>query len=125
MDQAVCLDTDVCIEIIRDTPNGRRVIDLVENKEIFISSISVFELYLRNFNLDKIDFFLEKVSILSFDTLAAKKSSEIDKKLKKKGKILEIRDIFIAASCLSKDLELATFNIKHFEKIDELILLKL
>ena len=125
MDQAVCLDTDVCIEIIKDTSNGEKVIELIKNKDVFISSISVFELYLRNFNLDKIDFFLEKISVLNFDTITVKKSSEIDKKLKEKGKILEIRDIFVAASCIVKSLELATFNIKHFESIKELKLLKI
>lgn len=124
MDKAVCLDTDVCIEIIKGTSKGIQITETIAEKEVFISSISVFELYLRNFNLDKLDLFLQKVYVLDFDTITAMRSSDIDKDLKKKGKLFEIRYIFIAASCIVNNLGLATFNFKHFESINGLSLLK-
>ena len=125
MEQKVCLDTGVGIEIIKDTATGVRILGLIEEHEIFISSISVFELYLREFNIDKIDFFLEKINVLDFNHLTAIKASDISKYLKDKGLVLEFRDIFIAASCIVNNCSLLTLNKKHFERINGLRLLGL
>src|SRR3989344_4284338 len=116
MEQKVCLDTGVGIEIIKDTATGVRILGLIEEHEIFISSISVFELYLREFNIEKIDF-------LDFNHLTAIKASDISKYLKDKGLVLEFRDIFIAASCIVNNCSLLTLNKKHFERINGLRLL--
>lgn len=125
MDERICLDTDACIEIIKGTDIGKFIGDNITDKEIFISSITVFELYLRSFNIDKIDLLLERVNIIAFDGEIAKKSSEIDKDLKRLGIILDIRDLFIAVSCITNDLDFITLNTKHFESIKELKLFKL
>lgn len=123
MEQKICLDTDICIEIIKDTPEGRKALDMIENYEIFLSSVSVFELYLRDFNLDKIDFFLEKVNILNFDGVLAKNASYLVKDLRERGSLIDFRDVFIAASCIMNDCGLLTLNKKHFERIRGLKLL--
>ncbi|MBW2740875.1 MAG: type II toxin-antitoxin system VapC family toxin [Deltaproteobacteria bacterium] len=39
---------------------------------------------------------------------------------RKKNKIIEFRDIFIAATAITNDMPLSTLNIKHFERIDDL-----
>lgn len=39
---------------------------------------------------------------------------------RKKNKIIEFRDIFIAATAITNDMPLSTLNVKHFERIDDL-----
>lgn len=121
MDQKICLDTDICIEIIKGREIGvvRRIID----KQVFISAISAFELYLRNTNLDAIDFFMNQVEILSFDGNVARLASSIDKELKISGNILDLKDLFIAATCMAYNCKLLTLNRRHFERIKGLELL--
>jgi len=38
--------------------------------------------------------------------------------LRQQNKMIEFRDIFIAATCLVNDLPVKTLNLKHFERID-------
>ena len=117
MEQKICLDTNACIEIINDTEVGKRIVDRIESYPIFITSIAVFELYLRKSNLDKIDYFLNKFTILPFDDICAREGSSIFKELKKEGKSIDIRDIFISSSCIINQCSLLTLNEKHFENI--------
>lgn len=87
-----------------------------------MSAIVQFELLLREKNLENIENFMSKVRILDFDELASRKASAIYKELKRKGKMVDFRDLFIAATCIVNNCKLATFNKKHFENIKELIL---
>src|SRR3989338_6281348 len=125
MEQKICLDTDVCIEIINKNPLYAEIFDKFYSSDVFISSITLFELFLREFNLKDIEKFISYFTILSFDDSCAIKGSEITKKLKKKGKIIDFRDIFIAASCIINNCSFLTMNKKHFDNIDELNLIKL
>jgi len=61
--------------------------------------------------------------ILSFNSHVADVASDIAKKLRTKNKIIEFRDIFIAATAIANDMPLSTLNIKHFERIDDLELI--
>ena len=63
---------------------------------------------------------IEGFDILSFNSNVADVASDIAKKLKAKNKIIEFRDIFIAATAIANDMPLSTLNIKHFERIDDL-----
>jgi tRNA(fMet)-specific endonuclease VapC len=58
--------------------------------------------------------------ILPFDRKAGIKAAEIYKLLKQQNKIIEFRDIFIAATCIVNNQSLITLNNKHFERIQEL-----
>ena len=82
-----------------------------------------FELLLREKNLEDIENFMSKVKILNFDELASRKASAIYKGLKRKGKVVDYRDLFIASICIVNHCKLATFNKKHFEHIDGLELI--
>ena len=120
MDQRVCLDTDVIIDILNNQERAQRLINKIENYDIFITSINLFELLQREINLDKIELFRKKVDMLTFDELSSRKASLIFKELKKTGKLIDFRDLFIAAICIANNCELATFNKKHFENVKSL-----
>ena len=123
MEQKVCLDTDICIEVIKNTEVGKNTLDVIAKSHVFISTITVFELYTRKTNIDKINFFLDKVDILDFDTRCAKIASKVHNSLKEDGTLIDFRDIFIAATCIENNCVIATLNKKHFERIKGLEIL--
>ncbi len=123
MDQKICLDTDACITILDKRDNYKELLVKLFPVSVYITTISVFELYLRKTNIDKVENILKDLEVLSFDSVAARKSSEILKLLKKSGKMIDIRDLFIASIAVANDCTLATFNRKHFKEIDEVQLL--
>ena len=124
MGEKVCLDTDVCIDILNSQPRVEALRNVILDAKIFIASITVFELYLRVTNMDKINNFLKNSDIISFDGNCAIQASDIYKELKSKGRLMEFRDIFIASSALANNCALATFNVRHFSNIKNLQLLK-
>ena len=123
MEQKICLDTDICIEIVKKNPSYEFIFDKFSSSEIFISSVTLFELFLREFRLDDMEKFVGYFAVLSFDENCATRGSEITRDLRKKGEIIDFRDIFIAATCLVNNCNLLTLNKKHFERIKELRLL--
>lgn len=122
MDEKICLDTDICIEIIK---GNKDFLDLIsQNKEVYTTSITIFELLLRKTNTEKVESFLQDINILDFDIVCAKVASNIYKNLEKSGNLIEFRDIFIAAMATFNDCTLATLNKKHFSRIKGLKLLE-
>ena len=123
MDAKVCLDTDASIEILKNTSKSHQLLGLIKEREVYITAIGVFELLLRETNLDAIEKLLLKTDILDFSELSARKAAEIFKDLKRRGKLIPIRDLFIASSSIVNNCALATLNKKHFENIKGLELL--
>ncbi|MDP4012932.1 MAG: type II toxin-antitoxin system VapC family toxin [Candidatus Nanoarchaeia archaeon] len=123
MEQKVCLDTDVVIAILNNEERAIQLIEKIKQSRVLITSITIFELFLRKTNLHAIEIFRNKVQVLDFDEDSARKASEIFKELQKKGKIIDFRDIFIASICLLNKCSLATFNRKHFENIPKIELI--
>ncbi len=119
LDQKICLDTDVVIAILNNEKRTLSLISKIENAEIFISTVTLFELLLRETNLDIIENFKDKVQILNFDELSSRKASYIFKELKKNEKLIDFKDLFIASTSIANNCLLATFNRKHFERLKE------
>jgi tRNA(fMet)-specific endonuclease VapC len=120
VEQKVCLDTDVVIAMLNNEERAKEIINQIEDDTVFITTITFFELLLRKTNLQAIEIFRNKVYILDFDEEAARKASTIFKELQKKGRTTDIRDVFIAATCITHKCRLGTFNKKHFDQIKEL-----
>ncbi len=66
------------------------------------------------------DKFFEQITVLPFNTKAAKLSAKIYQQLKVQNKLVDIPDILIAGTAMSHNLPLATLNRKHFERINDL-----
>src|SRR3989344_1347056 len=101
LDKKVCLDTDVIIAILNKEERASILIERIKECEVFTTTINVFELFLRETNIDALELFREKVQVLEFDEIAARKSSNLFKILRKKGRLIEIRDLFIASLCVT------------------------
>jgi tRNA(fMet)-specific endonuclease VapC len=118
----ICLDTSICIEILKD--NIGQLKSIADSVPI-VSSVTAFELMMRENNITEAVDFLTDTEILDFDSEAAIIASKIEKGLKKKGKIIGREDIFIAATAIANNCSLATLNVKDFSKIEGLKLVKL
>ena len=123
--QKICLDTDIAIEILKESDIGREFVDLASDGTGYISTVTVFELLLRKTNIEAAEAFIKRMNILDFDQDSAHKASLIKKELVRKGISIEIRDLFIAATVIVNNCQLATLNTKDFENVGGLSLLEI
>ena len=120
------LDTNICIFLKNKKP--KHVLDhlhQVINQSLYISSITVAELYFGVFNSQNIEKnyislveFLAPFKILDFDDEDAKEFGRIRSKLKKEGKLIGPYDMQIAAQAIAKKLILVTNNTNEFIRVD-------
>jgi predicted nucleic acid-binding protein len=120
----ICLDTSVLIDFFRKKDKSKSFFfELADKYEDFaISTISEFEVYIGS-NEEKDlfwDDFFGKVISLPFDSEANKIAIKIDRQLKKISKQIDTPDLMIAACAVPHGLKLATFNAKHFGRIEGL-----
>lgn len=125
MDKEICLDTNICIELIKGNPALKSMLEPYHGMPTFLSSITVFELFLRKSNTLPIENFIMEFEIASIDEHIAKKASFLFKQARSIGKPADIRDILIAATCIINNFELVTLNKKDFMHIKELRLLNI
>ncbi len=123
----VILDTTIFIEYLRATNKSKTTLySLVDTTPLVLSAVTYYELLMgANSEAKKNDVnsLTDKMVILPFDDAISEKAAEIFHDLKKQNKLIEFRDIFIAATAISAQLPLKTLNKKHFERIEGLILL--
>lgn len=127
-DITIMIDTSILIDYYRKTDKSNSVwISLVRKGYLFaISSITKQEIY-SGANQQQLQFWnqvLEAIDVLPYDDSAVNAAIDINSKLKKKRKQIDLADLFIAATALSNDLPFATLNKKHFDRIDGLILIQ-
>jgi predicted nucleic acid-binding protein len=66
---------------------------------------------------------ISKLTVLDFDSQAARVAATVVNNLKKKRKSIDKPDLFIASTALVHKMSLATLNKKDFEVIDSLIVI--
>ncbi len=120
-------DTGIFIEHLRAKNKLNTTLILQpKNIPISVTSVSVFELYIGASSKEKynnVSVLIQELKILKFDEAAAIKAAQINTELKRQNKLIEFRDIFIAATCIVNNLPLLTLNKKHFERVDGLRLI--
>jgi predicted nucleic acid-binding protein len=63
----------------------------------------------------------ESLGVLPFDARVADEAANIYHRLRTTNRMIEFRDIFIAATCIVHNVPLVTRNKKHFERVEELV----
>jgi predicted nucleic acid-binding protein len=126
-DKKIMIDTSVLIEYFRKTDkNKTTLVQLsLEFNHIYISSITEFEIF-NGATPNQIQFWNElisKLTVLDFDSQAARVAATVVNNLKKKRKSIDKPDLFIASTALVHKMSLATLNKKDFEVIDSLIVI--
>lgn len=125
------LDTNICIYIINEKPEGVlnrfRIMD--ERVSVCISSITVAELF---YGIEKSDSakkeqnrnallrFLASLEIQYFDERAAMEYGVIRSKLERKCERIGAYDMLIAAQARSCNTVLVTNNVREFRRIPDL-----
>jgi len=122
------LDTNILSYYIRGNEDisSRLKTELSKGNKLVMNPIAYYEINrgLLAINsqkkLQKFKGFCRKFGVLelSLDVLDIAANKYAD--LKKRGKLVEDADLFIAAICLANDLVLITNNEKHFRHIDGL-----
>lgn len=123
------LDTNIVIYVIKKRP--LEVLDLF-NKNVdrmAISSITLSELMYGaeksqnvNKNLEVIEDFVSHLVVLPYETGASRHYGEIQAELEKKGQVIGVNDMHIAAHARSLGMTLVTNNLKEFKRIPNLAL---
>ncbi|MCK5148674.1 PIN domain-containing protein [bacterium] len=122
------IDTDIIIYWLNGSfPLINDKIDSIEDNCIFISSITVAELYFGAHNSSKIEDNLilvnelvSEINIVNFTVESGKQFGIIKADIRHRGRSLNDSDIFIAATAISNNLILVTNNEKHFQRIENL-----
>jgi predicted nucleic acid-binding protein len=129
---AYLFDTDAISELLRSRPIRAYVkwLGSVPREDQFVSAVTIGELYhgayrweARERHLKNIDErILPAVTVLPYDTATARIYGQIRALLAGKGKPLADADLQIAATALYHGLELVTGNLRHFQRIPDLML---
>ena len=127
-DQLILLDTSILIDLFRKTDKANSVLVSLVNQgyKYCISAVTDYEIYSGSLPGQLLFWnnFLETTEVLAFDKKAAKIAVELNKELKRKRKLIDTADLFIAATAISHNLSFATLNRKHFIHIDNLLIVE-
>jgi len=121
----ILIDTDVVIEYLRskDKPSTELIMLLKAEHDVFLSSISEFELFLgvkTDRHRNDLEIIFNEVDVVAFDFGCGEIAADIWKSLQLIHQHVEIKDIFIASIAINNDMWLRTFNKKHFQRIKKL-----
>jgi len=131
LEDSVCLDTDILIDLLR---NKQEVVKWInENQEkvtLATTIINVFELYCGIYNyefpekkIEAVEELLSTLIILDLSLDIVQNASKEYGKLRKEGQLIGNEDLLIGATAFSAGFVLKTNNKKHFERIKGLKLI--
>ena len=120
-DRNIVIDTSLLIEYLR--ARNKTETDfwkLISEYRCLVSTVTVFELYAgakKETQKVAIDTLLEFLVIVPLNKQQAHIAADIFRELKRSNKLIEFRDIFIAACAQERGIPLSTYNTKHFRRI--------
>lgn len=120
----VVVDTSIFIDFLRaKEKKNTDLYSIPSSQNIYISSVTLYELLMGATNDQKrndVRLLTEDIVVLPFDEEVSIKASELYHDLRKVNKMIEFRDIFIAATCLIHNLPIKTTNKIHFQRVNGL-----
>lgn len=121
------LDTNVLIAMLKDKNNVRKQILKVGIDNCYVSEISIAELFYgaakggRAKNLEDVNHILKLFEILPiFPSL--KQYGHVKALLEMEGRRIDDFDLLIGVTALQNNLTMVTANVKHLERIPDLII---
>ena len=127
------LDTSFCVDLFRErnkSENGpaSRKLEEVGGSILYLSMFSLCELRAgaelslnANFELRKVEYFLEYVSLIYPDSAFPIVYGETEALLRKKGTPIPVMDLLIGCTAKLAGMPLLTRDINHFERIPGLV----
>ena len=121
------LDTDLCIDVLRDRPAELGTHFDAESDGLCISTVTLTELLhgaaksARPIeNRHEVENFSARLAVLSFDAEAADHSADIRATLERSSKSIGAYDVLIAGHARSRGLVVITGNVGEFGRVDGL-----
>ena len=118
------VDTSIFIDFLRAKDKTTTALfQIPDATQISISSVTLYELLMGAYSPDKVNdikLLTEDLPVLPFNEDVAHKASDIYHQLRQVNKMIEFRDIFIAATALVYNMPVKTLNKKHFSRINGL-----
>lgn len=118
------LDTDFCIRVLRDRPQGVRERFNADAASLCISTVTLAELF---YGAEKsarptdmraeVERFAARLAVLPFDDAAAAHFGEIRATLQRAGQMIGAYDLMIAGHARSRGLVVVTGNLREFNRV--------
>lgn len=127
--EKIFIDSDYVIDYLRGKNYTKPFIEKIRNKQLLahISVVTLFELYTGAFlsenskrKFEDIQYLLNWFEVVDITKEVMLVAARVHTDLQKRGLMIGIQDIFIAASAMSMNTKLITNNKKHFQNIREL-----
>ncbi len=116
MVQKVCLDSDILIDFLNKDEEAKNILEKVEGN-FCISSVTAFEIWYGRKKSEQVEELLKWIEVLNLDYKSAILAGDILRDLKKKGKPIDFRDLFIGSICIKENIPLVSRNIKDFKRL--------
>jgi len=121
------LDSTVLINLLRGREEEKKLVEMLEERCVLsTTTINAFELYYGAYKsgikkrISDVKALLSTILVIGFSERAAEKAGEIISELEKKGKPIDVRDLFIGSIASTEGFTLITHNKKHFKNIPKL-----
>ena len=118
------VDTSIFIEYLRAKDKTKTALfQIPDDERIYISAVTLYELLMGAYTIGKVNdikILTEDIPVLPFNGDVASKAAGIYHQLRQKNKMIEFRDIFIAATCIVNNFPVKTLNKKHYDRINGL-----
>jgi tRNA(fMet)-specific endonuclease VapC len=122
-----CLDTDVLIDYMRKPSDviKRIMKGFLERKvSVCTTSVNTFEIWLgahlapKQMELiEETKDFLDQLEVVNFDYETSVEAGRVMASLRKRGQVVEVRDLFVGCVCKVSGMPLITRNLKHYKRI--------
>lgn len=121
------LDTNLCIRVLRDRPQGLRARFNANAEALCLSDVVLYELlYGAERSNDpprirrEVEHFAGRLTVLAFDSEAAAHTAEIRTELEGRGCVIGPYDLMIAGHARSRGLVVVTGNLGEFQRVQGL-----
>lgn len=118
------LDTNLCIRVLRDRPQGVRTRFNANAEALCLSDVVLYELlYGAERSNDpprirrEVEHFAGRLTVLPFDSEAAAHTAEIRGDLERRGNGIGPYDLMIAGHARSRGLIVVTGNLVEFQRV--------
>ena len=118
------LDTNLCIRVLRDRPQGLRERFNARADSLCISTIILYELLTGaaksarpDHHRQEVERFASRLEILPFDSEAADHAADIRATLEREGQAIGAYDLLIAGHARSRGLTVITGNLREFNRV--------
>jgi predicted nucleic acid-binding protein len=125
----ILVDTSILIDCFRKQNKEKTILYHLfsEEEDFAISVITKYQLMLGSNHLQDLFWIalLQKVNIISLNESIIDETVRIKKELKTKNQEIGLADMLIAATAKFHQFRLATLNINHFKRVNQLQILEI